>query len=455
MRARQGLLERFTTHWVPPAHERLQLLLSGGGDSTALFFLLLAAGYPFRCWHFHHDSPGAFAGRSAEFCQELCGRHGVDLHLRPLNASGHKALGDLSWQAAASRLRYQEIAQASGVFLTAHTADDQAETILMRLLDGAGLAGLAGIRANREGRILRPLLPFRRHELRHFLQELGQQWLDDPSNLGGNARARLRHQLLPALESYSPSFVTTMVRTADTLACDEQALTDWAREWLKTHNVEGDHWPLKELRSLPSAVRHRVFREIWRMVSDGSRRPLGGVFRECDRLVEQGGDDRKVIFPGGHSLRRMGSWLWLEPHCEAIPWSVPLLEPPKEPWNRGSWVLLPAGNRWEDGQETWLRISLPAGVFKGEKQYEIRSRRPGDVYRGRSLKKLLATTGQPPWVRDRWPLLACGQEIVALPGFGTGLETGENGYLLFKPQAWRWRVTDWDETISIRPNLEK
>ena len=344
--------------------------------------------------------------------------------------------GDLSWEAAASLLRYREIADRPGVFLTAHTADDQAETVIMRLLDGAGLAGLAGIRASRGGHVQRPLLSFRRAHLRQFLEEMGERWVEDPSNLDGNDRGRLRHTIMPELEKLSPSLVATLCRTAQSLAADEEALTQMAREWLLQHTAR-DHWSLRELRALSPSVRHRILREIWREATDGARRPLGGVFRECERLVMDALDDRQVIFPGGCKLRKIGAWLWLEPPCETVPWSVTIPKVLKEPLRGPAWVLTPPGLPEEVGGD-WIRLPLPAGVFGQGKQYEVRTRLPGDTYRDRSLKKLLAATGHPPWVRDRWPLLTCGQQVVAVPGLTTGADVGA-GWLLFRPECWRWR----------------
>lgn len=437
MQVRRDIEIRFGAAWRPPEDGSLTLLLSGGGDSTALFFLLRQTGRSFGCLHFRHDSVGDFATRSEQFCRELCQRHEVQLEVAEAPARLLQERGDLSWEAAASKLRYRGVEQREGCFLTAHTADDQAETVIMRLLDGAGLAGLAGIRANRDGRVERPLLAFRRFQLRAYLQELEQPWLEDPTNLDGNDRARLRHGLLPELEKSNPSLVATLCRTAEGLAADEDALTGMAQEWMLQHTAQGDHWSLRALRALRPSLRHRVLREIWRQAADGSRRPLGGVFRDCERLVMHALDDRHVTFPGGCKLRKIGAWLWLEPPCEAVPWRVSIPKGIARPLSGASWTLLPPGEVQERGSD-WIRLALPAGVFAEGKQYDLRTRLPGDTFRDRSLKKLLAATGHPPWVRDRWPLLVCDDQVVAVPGLGAGGD-GSDGYLFFRPESWRWR----------------
>jgi tRNA(Ile)-lysidine synthase len=400
--------------------------------------LLKNAGYEFACLHFQHDSPGPFAATSMQFCQHLCRENGIPLEVRSAMAEEVQKKGDLSWEAAASVLRYRDLSHRPGTFLTAHSADDQAETVIMRLLDGAGLAGLAGIRASRDGRVQRPLLNFRRAQLRDYLSSLGQEWVEDPSNLDGNDRARLRHNLLPDLEDYNPALVATLCRTAESLAADEAALTSMAREWLLQQTIQGDHWSLPALRALQPSLRHRVLREIWRQASDGTRRPLGGVFRDCERLVMNALDDRQVTFPGGCKLRKVGAWLWLEPPCETVPWKLPIPKNLSEPLRGESWVLL-GPQHVDDLDPEWIRLPLPAGVFCRGKQYELRTRLPGDTYRERSLKKLLAATGHPPWVRDRWPLLLCADQVVAVPGLTPGTAVGE-GTLLFRPERWRWSL---------------
>jgi tRNA(Ile)-lysidine synthase len=428
------VLARFQAAWQPGPGS-LTLLLSGGGDSTALLFLLKQAGHEFGCLHFRHDSPGTFPAHSESFCRALCQAQDVPLEVVRLQAGPLVERGDLSWEAAARHLRYRNLAGRPGTFLTAHTADDQAETVLLRLLDGSGLAGLAGIREVRADGVRRPLLDFRSQELRGYLQDLGQPWMDDPTNLAGNERARLRHEILPFLERAYPSLVASLGRTARGLAADEDALSGLALAWLEQQG-ETDRWPLEDLQGLAPAVRHRVLREIWRAASDGTRRPLGGVFRACQRLILQGGDDRHVALPGGCKLHRLGRLLWLQPPCEAVPWTAPIPSSLEEPIRAAAWDLFPPSCPVD---REGLVLALPAEVFGPGRDYLVRSRLPGDRYRGRSVKTLLAGTGQPPWVRDRWPLLARGAEIVAIPGFACDAPRGD-GKLVFRPERWRWRA---------------
>lgn len=427
------MLEPFLRHWatleVEP-DQSLTLLLSGGGDSVALFHLLVGGQLPFSVLHFFHDSPGCFAQQSRDFCQKLCQDAAINIEVVSVEANQVVAGGDLSWEAAARRLRYQNLdsRDPGELFLTAHTADDQAETLVMRLLDGSALAGLAGIR-QRLPSLLRPLLPFRRAELREFLQSQDLGWLEDPSNQAGNDRALLRNQIMPTLERHEPSLVGKVGRTARRLASDEDALTGFALDWLANHTLEGDSWPLPELCGLHRAVRYRVLREIWRRSGPPERRPLGGLFEELERLILKGGDDRKVGFPGGGCLRRLGQRLWLEPALGEAQWECPLAEKAS-----GFFKVGPLPGEPDQGR---LSVNIPPPLEGSE--LILRSRRAGDRYRGKDLRKVLAATGHPPWVRDRWPLLVSKSgEILALPGTSGGSEGLDKG---------KWVLSFWPELL--------
>lgn len=380
-----------------------------------------------------HDSEGSFSATSLDFCRELCAAHEVELEVVRLQAKPLMEVSDLSWEAAARSLRYQEVQGRGGVFMTAHTADDQAETLVMRLLDGSALAGLAGIRESRPP-VLRPLLPFRRSELRAFLAEKKQTWVDDPSNLGGNDRAELRCQLMPLVERLEPAFVKKASRTAKRLARDEEALSGFARDWLESSTHQGDWWFLHELRELSPAVRYRVIREIWRRTAEPFERPLGSLFEEAERLIQQGADNRYVACSRGR-LRRLGQRLWYEPQLEPARWELELGDLCHREGRY--WAIhsspLPSPGRLE------VNIAPPP---EGS-QLLLRSRRPGDRIEGKDLIKTLARSGHPPWVRDRWPLLVLNDQIVALPGKPKGEPTKAGSWTLsFWPGRLRASVTE-------------
>src|SRR6185312_15719182 len=231
---------------------RLAVGLSGGADSVALLRALAARrgelGLVMHAAHLHHGLRGEEADGDRDFCRELASRLGIPFHEERVDTAvearakpgegaeaGKKAE---TIEEAARRLRYAWFRRllASGevdAVATAHTQDDQAETVLGRFLRGAWTEGLAGIHPVLEfpeGRILRPLLAATRAQVEEFLHGSGQGWREDSSNRHLTyTRNRIRHQLLPLLETWNPRLREHLAQTA-ALALDEEA---WWGEELK------------------------------------------------------------------------------------------------------------------------------------------------------------------------------------------------------------------------------
>jgi tRNA(Ile)-lysidine synthase len=197
--------------------DRVGVAVSGGADSVALFRLLLALrgrlGITPVAVHFDHALRGAESDADARFVAELASEHGVEFMLGREDVRAAAASNKWNLEDAARRLRYAffERLAAEGRaarILVAHTADDQAETVLAHIFRGTGPAGLAGIYPA-IGSVARPLLSERRKELRKYLRGLGQSWHEDATNRDtSRQRARIRERLLPILESeYSPGIV--------------------------------------------------------------------------------------------------------------------------------------------------------------------------------------------------------------------------------------------------------
>ena len=214
---------------------RLAIGLSGGADSVALLRLLagrsLELGLVLSAAHLHHGLRSEEADRDREFCAELAESLGVKFHTHQVNVGSEAALHHESTEEAARRVRYAWFRQlmASGIVdavATAHTLDDQAETVLGKFLRGAWTEGLSGIHPVvnfPEGRILRPLLGASRCEIELYLTGLGQPWREDSSNRDlAFTRNRLRHELLPELERWNPQIRKQLVQMAE-LARDEES----------------------------------------------------------------------------------------------------------------------------------------------------------------------------------------------------------------------------------------
>ena len=215
--------------------DRVGVAVSGGGDSVALLRMLEglrdALGITLLVVHFDHGLRGAESEADALFVAELARERGVELILERADVAAAAASHKWNLEDAARRLRYAFFERVVNEgratrIAVAHTADDQAETVLAHLLRGTGPAGLAGIYPI-AGAVVRPVLGHRRDDLRKYLRELGQTWREDATNLDlRRSRARIRGQLLPLLErDFSPLVVRRLARLARLSREEEQFWT--------------------------------------------------------------------------------------------------------------------------------------------------------------------------------------------------------------------------------------
>lgn len=289
------------------AESGVLLLLSGGGDSTALLLALgeiLPAG-TLSALHVNYGLRGADSDADAAFCVDLCAAEGVDLRVVE---AGDPAAGNL--QDWARDVRYdaaEERARELGsetLIATAHTADDQAETILYRLFASPGRRALRGIPLRR-GRIVRPLMALRRAELRDWLGERGQDWREDASNEDPQfARVRAR-KLLAEAEDLHPAAVTNLLRTAAALRAegDEiEAVVDGLAVGLITDDGALD---LERLGALPPALGGAVLR---RYVEERRPGPVPKAAQMLDEVLRlgQSGARRELQMEGARLEIRRG-----------------------------------------------------------------------------------------------------------------------------------------------------
>ena len=385
---------------------------SGGLDSTVLLHVLagLAGRHelpPIGAIHVHHGLQSAADDWPAH-CQTICDRLGVPLRIVRVQVAPGASL-----EQAARDARYGAFSASLGkgeLLLTAQHRDDQAETLLFRLLRGAGVRGLAAMahgRALGQGWLLRPWLDVSRSELEAYARDNRLQWVEDPSNQDITySRNFLRRQILPLLRQRWPQADACMARTAVHMAeaqqlLDELALQDLAMaratgrfEWLKLPSLE-----LEPLRNL-SAARQRNALRHW----------LAGLTLAPDEDHWAGWvslrDARPDAAPrwrltGGEIQRGAGRIWWLPERWLALPvgsvdWPAPAVS-----------LALPGNG--------WLRLegALPAGrLVVGYRRGGEALQLPG---RGRrDLKRLLNEAGVPGFARARLPLLFCDGELIAV-----------------------------------------
>jgi tRNA(Ile)-lysidine synthase len=298
---------------LPARGESLVLGLSGGADSVALLdaLALLRAPLGFRLVAAHLDHglrPGS--ADDAAFCAELCARLGVPLRRGTADVRARAAHEGAGLEAAARRERYLYLRRVrreeqAAAIAVAHTRDDQAETLLLRLLRGAGATGLAAMRVRR-GRLLRPLLAVPRAEVIAHLRARGLEWREDPSNADPtHLRNRVRHELLPYLESrFNPRARAVIARAAGLLAADAAHVRREAQALLAVALREEDG-ALVIRRSIlvqaPIPVARMAVREALRRA--GGLRGVGAGHVErllaTARTAEPAG--RRLALPGGRT----------------------------------------------------------------------------------------------------------------------------------------------------------
>ena len=218
--------------------DRLGIAVSGGADSVCLLHVLLELRQEFSLTlsviHIDHNLRGAESQADAQFVHNLAQRLALPFHLRTLDLSGRR--GNLEQEARRARYAiFRDLVRdgLSQKVAVGHTRSDQAETVLYRLLRGAGSAGLAGIRPVTDFCVVRPLLQVTRPEVENWLQERAIPWRQDSTNAELRFdRNRIRHQLIPSLESdWNPAVQETLAQTADWAWEEEQywqlQLKDW------------------------------------------------------------------------------------------------------------------------------------------------------------------------------------------------------------------------------------
>lgn len=241
-RLAQTVLEYIRKHELLRAGDRVGIAVSGGADSVALLRLLLAlrkeVGVVLSVVHFNHKLRGTESDEDQGFVAGLAERHKLEFHCESGEVATHAAEKHLSVETAAREMRYQYFRQllAQGRLnriATGHTLDDQAETVLLKIVRGAGGRGLAGIYPQLRERpnvsIVRPLLGTRRGDLEAYLVTLAQGWREDKSNRDlRHMRNRVRHGILPRLErNLNPGIRLALAETAEIARAEEEY---WAKE---------------------------------------------------------------------------------------------------------------------------------------------------------------------------------------------------------------------------------
>ena len=358
-----------------PNGKAITVALSGGIDSVSLLHFLRSKG-PVSAIHVHHGlSPNADAW--AAFCRRLCRRLGVPLTIKKVKVVKHGR----GLEAAAREARYGAFAKTGADCIAlAHNLDDQAETVLMNLLRGAGRRGARGMlpKTRLKGKtFVRPFLDVPRAAIRAYAQEHQLEWIEDESNADESlTRNFVRRRVAPLLDERFPAWKAALARAARHFSRQEAGAEDLLRKFLQT----------KGLRA-PSEA--KLVEMLKQLTSKGSR-----------TLIEHDGE-RFRVYRGKILQDKRASTF------SPIAW-------------KGETKLAIAAL----GGELRFRRVRGRGIATTAKPLQIRVRKGGerlqpDAQRPRrTLKNLFQEAGVPPWERDRLPLLVSGDDVVWVPGLG-------------------------------------
>ena len=442
------------------AGERIAVAVSGGADSIALLRLFLelreVLGIVLCVVHFNHKLRGKASDADEKFVARLAAQHGLEFFVARENVAAKARKERANLEDAGRRARYaffEQLVKEGRVsrVAVAHTADDQAETVVAHILRGTGLAGLAGIHPQ-AGSVFRPLLGIRRAALRAYLRDKRQTWREDASNRDKTrTRSRIRHKVLPFLEKQFQGWVVEHLCQLAELAREDNSYLDFTARFRVNEVAKevgaGISIPAGEFASVQRgfpktsgeesleantlALRKRMIREVVKRVKPRAGE-LGSLHVDAVLLLAEPGHSGKILqLPGGVEVRReRGSLVF----CA--------LASPKDKSEPGTFSLhvhLPASGEelrldalsrilrlrvidWpSEGRETSKTGAvLDRGRLRAP--LELRNWRPGDAMRPtghqnrHTVARLLNELGASRWEKESWPVLTSAGELAWVLG---------------------------------------
>lgn len=442
----QTVLVYIKKHALISAGGRVGVAVSGGADSVALLRLLLELrrelGIVLSAVHFNHKLRGAESDDDEQFVAALARKYDLELYCTSASVSEVAAKEHLSFEAAGRRLRYQYFRNLLGQgeltrIATAHTLDDQAETVLLRMVRGAGTRGLAGIypqlavpssqfSEQKIPAIVRPLLAVRRKDLEAYLTAIGQSWREDKSNRDlRHTRNRVRHEILPRLEKeLNPAVREALAETAEIARAEEEYWEKQAHQLLGPWKEGSEQATLKVgvLADLPLALQRRLVRAAAETLG------LRLEFRHLEEILGLTSKDAKApksaVLPNGWTISLERGELRFGVAAEPVTWPdyeflLPL---------PGTIEVPPIRSRFE----ALVVSGNPDGVYNPEhlldrnrldQELRVRNWRPGDRFWPRhtkapkKVKELLQERHLSGADRKLWPVVVSGADVIWMRGF--------------------------------------
>jgi tRNA(Ile)-lysidine synthase len=438
----QHIQSTMETQALLPRGSHVLVGVSGGADSVALLCALMELAEPLdlriSVAHLNHGiRPEAAA--DAHFVKALCQDLGVFYQQDEVDVPAAAKASGASLEMAAREARYAFFARVAAergadVVATAHTRDDQAETVLLKLCRGAGTAGLRGIARQtviENVRIIRPLLDCSREDVERFLNDRGQRWREDATNDDTQLRRNfVRHEVLPLLErGLNPRVKEALARTAELLGDEEALLATLTEQALEKAHDETDALQLAALSSMESALRRRVLQAWLIRVGIPKTNVSFDVVERLDAVTQSSNGSQTIDLASGQRVRREYDLLRVvdvATEVAAIPETE--LEVPGETLIPSAGLRItatltegfernPAGPLGQFPCEAWIRwdADVPPALH-------VRAWRPGDRIQpvglegSCKLQDLFVDAKVPRCDRARIPVITSGDEVVWLPG---------------------------------------
>jgi tRNA(Ile)-lysidine synthase len=434
--------------------DRVAVACSGGADSVALLRILLdlwqELGVVLSVSHFHHQIRGAEADADKQFVEELAAQYQLEFHFGTGDVPAYATEQKVSTETAARELRHRWFAglvQSGQVdkIATAHTLDDQAETVLMRILRGTGLRGLAGIAPFQTAKhLVRPLLTTSRQEIETYLKKMDQPWREDSTNLdAGHTRNRIRHTLLPLLErDFNASIRQTLADLAEVSRGEEEywsnelssLLPRLVHQGKPSRSGRSTSGPSQGVLALDLSSLAALPLTVQRLVIQGVAEQLGVAleFKHIQQLmamIEHEKSGKKLSLPGGleanRTLRELQFGQMIQESPENYCYSLPIPGEVAVP-ELGYIIrarLISAGKQKVSGHNA---ASLLNPILLGP-ELTVRNWRAGDRFfpahsqSPRKVKELLqpGRLGQQFSLAQRkvWPVIESAGRIVWMRGF--------------------------------------
>ena len=437
----RGMEELIREYGMLGAGDKVLCAVSGGADSICmlhgLYRLREKLGFELAAAHYNHrlrgkesDHDQAFVEQFIQLCcgQQRCGDGrllpAVELYVGSGDVAEESQRRGTGLEETAREMRYAflwQAAQECGAnrLATAHTADDNVETVLLHLGRGTGLQGMGGIQPVRQG-LIRPMLGTVRRQVEEYLRVQGLPHVEDYSNKDVTfARNRIRHQVTPVLEDLYPGFARRMAETTRRLRQDEDCLQELARERLVRGIMEPGmcQIPVAEIAQAPEAIAIRMVRQLLSTAAGGDERCSARHLESVMELCRKDDPSAQVDLPFGMIARREYDQLWIQKRQEPV-------ELPRQQISREGTYLA----------ADWL-VECQLVLWQGEKSspyefylresssLELRARQIGDELKlpnraRKTVKKWMVEEKVPRHLRDTLPVLLLEGQVAAVAGLG-------------------------------------